>query len=71
MAWLKVQSRTASPGVDGSAIDGLRGGPGEPISQDLHDRVSLGHYRSRLREGGDIPKAHGRLRPLGIATEAA
>ena len=39
--------------------------------QDLHRRVHAGSYRAKPSRRVYIPKADGRLRPLGIATEAA
>ncbi len=39
--------------------------------RDLHARVHSGAYRARPSRRVYIPKADGRLRPLGIATEAA
>jgi len=63
-------SPKASPGVDGvtwadygqDLVANLR---------DLHDRVHSGRYQARPSRRAYIPKADGRLRPLGIATEAA
>ena len=43
----------------------------EASLQDLHARVQQGRYRARPSRRVYIPKADGRLRPLGIATEAA
>ena len=59
-------SPKASPGVDGvmwadygqDLVANLR---------DLHDRVHGGRYRARPSRRAYIPKADGRLRPLGIA----
>src|SRR5437660_692175 len=59
-------SPKASPGVDGvtwadygqDLVANLR---------DLHDRVHSGRYRARPSRRAYIPKADGRLRPLGIA----
>jgi len=58
-------SPKASPGVDGvtwadygqDLVANLR---------DLHDRVHSGRYRARPSRRAYIPKADGRLRPLGI-----
>ena len=59
-------SPKAAPGVDGvtwadygqDLVASLR---------DLHDRVHSGRYRARPSRRAYIPKADGRLRPLGIA----
>src|SRR6266571_2613293 len=59
-------SPKASPGVDGvtwadygqDLVANLR---------DLHDRVHSGRYRAKPSRRAYIPKADGRLRPLGIA----
>src|SRR5712691_6605588 len=60
-------SPKASPGVDGvtwadygqDLVANLR---------DLHDRVHSGRYQARPSRRAYIPKADGRLRPLGITT---
>ncbi len=36
--------------------------------RDLHERVQSGRYRARPSRRAYIPKADGRLRPLGIAS---
>ena len=61
-------SPKASPGVDGvtwadygqDLVANLR---------DLHDRVHSGRYRASPSRRAYIPKADGRQRPLGIATD--
>ena len=63
-------SPKAAPGVDGvtwesygqDLVANLRG---------LHERVQQGRYRASPSRRAYIPKADGRQRPLGIATEAA
>ena len=60
-------SPEAAPGVDGvrweaygqDLVANLRG---------LHERVQQGRYRASPSRRAYIPKADGRLRPLGIAT---
>ena len=57
----------AAPGVDGVTWAGLRQDL-EANLQDLHARVHRGAYRASPSRRAYIPKADGRLRPLGIAT---
>ena len=60
-------SPKASPGVDGVTWEDY----GQDLVanlRDLHDRVHSGRYRARPSRRAYIPKADGRLRPLGIAT---
>ena len=57
----------AAPGVDG--VTWHASGQGLEVRlQDLHDRVQSGRYRASASRRVYIPKADGRLRPLGIAT---
>ena len=57
----------AAPGVDGVTW-GVYGLDLEVNLQDLHRRLHAGSYRARPSRRSYIPKADGRLRPLGIAT---
>jgi RNA-directed DNA polymerase len=57
----------AAPGVDGVTWDAY-GQDLEANVQDLHRRLHAGSYRARPSRRSYIPKADGRLRPLGIAT---
>jgi RNA-directed DNA polymerase len=57
----------AAPGVDG--VTWAEYGQGlEANLQDLHARVQSGRYRARPSRRAYVPKADGRLRPLGIAS---
>ena len=59
-------SPKAAPGVDGVTWEDY----GQDLVanlRDLHDRVHSGRYRARPSRRAYIPKADGRLRPLGIA----
>ena len=59
-------SPKAAPGVDGVTWEDY----GQDLAgnlRDLHDRVRSGRYQARPSRRAYIPKADGRLRPLGIA----
>jgi RNA-directed DNA polymerase len=56
----------AAPGVDGVTWEAY-GQDLEANLQDLHRRLHAGSYRARPSRRSYIPKADGRLRPLGIA----
>jgi group II intron reverse transcriptase/maturase len=58
--------RQASPGVDGITWAEYEIGL-ETRLRDLHERVHRGTYRAQPSKRTYIPKADGRLRPLGIA----
>ncbi|MGH8997704.1 MAG: reverse transcriptase domain-containing protein, partial [Acidimicrobiales bacterium] len=57
----------AAPGVDGVTWHEY-GADLEENLRDLHARVHAGRYRARPSRRVFIPKADGRLRPLGVAT---
>ena len=59
--------REAAPGVDGVRWEQYQAHLEENL-RDLHGRLHRGAYRARLSRRAYIPKADGRLRPLGIAT---
>jgi len=61
--WLK---RDAAPGVDGVTWDAYQENLDERLI-DLCSRVHCGAYRAQPSRRRNIPKADGRLRPLGIA----
>jgi RNA-directed DNA polymerase len=60
-------SPKAAPGVDGVTWAEY-GQALESNLQDLHERVQSGRYRATPSRRAYIPKADGRLRPLGIAS---
>jgi group II intron reverse transcriptase/maturase len=60
-------SPKAAPGVDGVTWAAY-GQDLEASLQDLHERVQQGRYRASPSRRAWIPKADGRLRPLGVAT---
>jgi group II intron reverse transcriptase/maturase len=57
----------AAPGVDGVTWEAY-GQDLQARLRDLHARLHAGRYRARPSRRSYIPKADGRLRPLGIAT---
>ncbi len=57
----------AAPGVDGVSWAEYEWDLGANL-RDLHERVQQGRYRASPSRRAYIPKADGRLRPLGIAT---
>jgi RNA-directed DNA polymerase len=57
----------AAPGVDGVRWEAY-GQDLEANLQDLHRGLHVGSYRAKPSRRSYIPKADGRLRPLGIAT---
>ena len=59
--------RGAAPGVDGVTWPQYESGPRRSIWSDLHRRVHAGTYRAQPSRRAYIPKADGRMRPLGIA----
>ena len=59
-------SPKAAPGVDGVTWKDY-GQSLESNLEDLHDRLRRGAYRARPSRRVFIPKADGRLRPLGVA----
>ena len=60
-------NKKASAGIDGMTWQQYEGGL-EKNLKDLHGRLHRGAYRAKPSRRVHIPKADGRLRPLGIAS---
>src|SRR5262249_54453782 len=60
------RKRHAAPGIDGLTWDQYEAGLEDRLT-DLHRRVHVGTYRAQPSRRTFIPKADGRMRPLGIA----
>jgi group II intron reverse transcriptase/maturase len=63
----KALSREAAPGVDGITWEAYAADLEENL-QELHGRLHKGAYRAKPSRRVFIPKADGRLRPLGVAS---
>jgi group II intron reverse transcriptase/maturase len=64
-AFLSI-TKEAAPGVDGVRWEQYQAALEDNL-RDLHGRLQRGAYRARPSRRAYIPKADGRLRPLGIA----
>lgn len=69
-AWALVARNGGAPGVDGVTIDAIENSPGGPqaLVEVLHNELRSKQYRPGAVLRVYIPKADGRLRPLGIPT---
>src|SRR6201997_1646000 len=66
-AWRKVARNKGAAGVDGQSIERFAI-QADRYLQELHLALREGSYRPQPIKRGEIPKADGRTRPLGIPT---
>ncbi len=70
-AWLQVKANQGAPGIDGKSIDSIvTAGEEVEMIQALQIKLRSKSYQFQPVRRVDIPKSHGGVRPLGIATVA-